>query len=370
MAVTKLGNSKSAANSLNYVERKAELKYGLNCNVEMAKEQFMATRKLWGKNDGVQVHTVIQSFKPREVTPEQANAVGVELAYEIAGQHGFEVGIYTHTDQEHLHNHIVINSVNFETGKKYHSSKETLKAIRLANDEICKAHGLSIANKSPAKIRYTQAEQAVLTKGGDSWKDEIREAINLEASKASSYNEFKINLQGNYGIAINDSRKHIVFTHPDNGKKTRGHKLGEDYTKEGIVDVIKKQLDEKSRNGKSRSGECGEHGRHDQYREVDGAGREAKSGLSNIITQSSVSGNGSRAAAISETVNRVGREIYDLTASGNRDLEAGKRRVERENIERARAEREAQELAAKLESKTQPDLQRDLKQPKNRGLSL
>ncbi|MCL2593752.1 MAG: relaxase/mobilization nuclease domain-containing protein [Defluviitaleaceae bacterium] len=73
MAVTKLGNTKSAFNSINYFEKKAEVKSGLNCTVEMAKEQFKATREIFGKNGGVQAHTIIQSFKPGEVTPEQAS---------------------------------------------------------------------------------------------------------------------------------------------------------------------------------------------------------------------------------------------------------------------------------------------------------
>jgi len=244
MAVTKLGNTKSASASINYFEKKAEIKSGLHCDVEIAKEQFRTTRKIFGKNDGVQAHTIIQSFRPNEVTAEQANAIGLELADKIAGSKGFEIAVYTHTDKEHIHNHIIINSVNFKTGKKYQSNSDTLRAIKKINDEICLSYGLSIANEKPAQIRYTLAEQSILQKGGDSWKDEIRMAINLVCSQAKSYDQFKITLETQYGIVVNDdeNQEHITFTHPDNGRKVRGYRLGDDYTGEGIKNVIKKQI--------------------------------------------------------------------------------------------------------------------------------
>src|SRR5699024_11657031 len=80
-------------------------------------------------NDGIQAHHVIQSFKPDEVTPEKANQVGLELAKKLAPNH--EVAVYTHDDTNHVHNHIVINSVNFETGKKYQAhGKEAIERAR------------------------------------------------------------------------------------------------------------------------------------------------------------------------------------------------------------------------------------------------
>ncbi|MBF2777497.1 relaxase/mobilization nuclease domain-containing protein, partial [Staphylococcus haemolyticus] len=108
MATTKLGNTKSASRAINYAEKRAEEKSGLNCDVDYAKSAFKQTRSLYGKEDGVQAHTVIQSFSPGEVTPEQCNQLGLELAEKIAPNH--QVAVYTHTDKDHYHNHIVINS--------------------------------------------------------------------------------------------------------------------------------------------------------------------------------------------------------------------------------------------------------------------
>ncbi|MCS6168333.1 relaxase/mobilization nuclease domain-containing protein, partial [Clostridium botulinum] len=135
MATTKLGNTKSASRAINYAEKRAEKKSGLNCDVDYAKSAFKATRSLYGKEDGIQAHTIIQSFKPNEVTPEQCNQIGLELAEKIAPNH--QVAVYTHTDKEHYHNHIVINSVDLETGNKYQSNKKQCELVKQANDTLC-----------------------------------------------------------------------------------------------------------------------------------------------------------------------------------------------------------------------------------------
>src|SRR5699024_10157213 len=99
----------------------------------------------------IQAHHVIQSFKPDEVTPEKANQVGLELAEKLAPGH--EVAVYTHDDTYHIHNHIVINSVNVETGKKYHAhGKEAIERARSLSDEIFKSHSLSIVKKHNANV--------------------------------------------------------------------------------------------------------------------------------------------------------------------------------------------------------------------------
>jgi type IV secretory pathway VirD2 relaxase len=145
MATTKLGNTKSASKTINYAEKRAVEKSGHNCDVEYAKSNFKELRMLYGKDNGIQAHTIIQSFKPGEVTPEQANEIGLELAQSVAKD--YQVVIYTHADTEHIHNHIVINSVNIETGKKYHSSNKQRDLIKSENDRICQERGLSVVEK-------------------------------------------------------------------------------------------------------------------------------------------------------------------------------------------------------------------------------
>lgn len=94
----------------------------MNCDIDYAKSSFKATREMYGKTDGNEGHVVIQSFKPNEVTPEQCNQLGLELAEKIAPNH--QVAVYTHNDTDHVHNHIVVNSIDLETGKKFNNNKK------------------------------------------------------------------------------------------------------------------------------------------------------------------------------------------------------------------------------------------------------
>lgn len=80
MATTKLSATKSTSRAINYAEKRAVEKSGLNCDIDYAKSSFKASRELYGKTDGNQGHVIIQSFKPDEVTPEQCNQLGLELA--------------------------------------------------------------------------------------------------------------------------------------------------------------------------------------------------------------------------------------------------------------------------------------------------
>lgn len=115
MATTKLRATKSTSRAINYAEKRAIEKSGLNCDVDYDKSSFKASRELYGKTDGNQGHVIIQSFKPDEVTPEQCNQLGLELAEKMAPNH--QVTVYTHNDTDHVHNHIVINAIDLEIGK-------------------------------------------------------------------------------------------------------------------------------------------------------------------------------------------------------------------------------------------------------------
>lgn len=249
MATTKLGNTKSASRAINYAEKRAEVKSGLNCDVDYAKSAFKATRELFNKNRGVQAHTIIQSFKPGEIAPEKANELGRELAERVASE--YQVGIYTHTDKDHIHNHIVINSLNLETGNKYQSNAKQRNQIKEQNDEVCREHGLSVPVRDSAKEKYTQAEKEMLEKGQSSWKDEIREVVDMVRDTVTSFDEFK-NRLSEYGIDFKVRGKNVTYKHPDVNKKVRGSKLGADYDKGGLERGIERQNQRGKGQSKSR----------------------------------------------------------------------------------------------------------------------
>lgn len=228
MATTKLGNTKSASRAINYAEKRAVEKNGLNCDVDYAKSAFKQIRALYGKEDGIQAHTIIQSFKPGEVTPEQCNQLGLELAEKIAPNH--QMAIYTHADKEHVHNHIVINSINLETGKKYQSNKQQRELIKQENDNVCRSHGLSVPERDTAKLRYTQTESALIEKGQSSWKDELREEIEYAKAHTNDFKSFSEHLEQK-GISFKIRGKNVSYKSENVNKWVRGKTLGQDYDK-------------------------------------------------------------------------------------------------------------------------------------------
>ncbi len=244
MATTKLGNTKSASRAINYAEKRAVEKSGLNCDVDYAKSAFKQTRALYGKESGIQAHTIIQSFKPGEVTPEQCNQLGLELAEKIAPNH--QVAIYTHTDREHVHNHIVINSIDLETGKKYQSNKQQRELVKRENDNICRSHGLSVPERDTAHLRYTQAESALIDKGKTSWKDELREQIENAKAHTSDFKSFSERLEKE-GIEFKVRGKNVSYKPENVNKWVRGKTLGQDYDKGALEHEFERREREEER---------------------------------------------------------------------------------------------------------------------------
>lgn len=198
------------------------------------------TREDWDKTDGVQAHHVIQSFDPNDnITAKEANEMGRKLAEQIAPGH--EAAVYTHTDREHIHNHIVINSVSFENGKKYHSDREQLYNIREASDKLCREHGLSVVQEPSQKERLTMAERQISERGGSLWKDELRTAIDDAKKYCKSLDEMKQYLGKEYGIDMKIQNKNVSFLHPEKQKYCRGKTLGEAYSKDTLAKELRKE---------------------------------------------------------------------------------------------------------------------------------
>ncbi|CAC6115991.1 RLX protein [Staphylococcus aureus] len=140
------------------------------------------------------------------------------------------MAVYTHTDKDHIHNHIVINSINLETGKKYQSNKQQRELVKLQNDEICRKNGLSVPERDTAKLRYTQAESALLDKGKTSWKDELRENIEQAKAHTSNFKDFSEHLEQK-GISFKVRGKNVSYKPENVNKWVRGKTLGQDYDK-------------------------------------------------------------------------------------------------------------------------------------------
>ena len=224
---------------INYCCQKSKTEYegrqlvsGVNCVPQFALQEFMNTKRLHKNTGGRMYYHMIQSFHPSEqLTPEVAHEIALKLAEEIPG---FEIVVATHTDRLHIHTHFIINSVNQETGKKYHSNLESLNALRAASDKLCKQYGLSVVRPKQKKKehRMNDREYRAYDKG-DSWKMDLEICIDECMTMARDREHFlKLMEWSGYGFRWTKDRKYITYTTPD-GHRCRDIKLnGRKYHKE------------------------------------------------------------------------------------------------------------------------------------------
>ena len=207
---------------------------GIGCQPETAFDEFLSTKLLHHKDGGVQFYHMVQSFpKGADVDPRTAH----EAARQLAGYfEGCEVLVCTHTDREHIHSHCIINSVNFETGKKLHMADEQIQALRARNDQICEKLGLPKFQKNEQRQSggMSNAEYYPAAKG-ESWKLELMRVIDECMRYAASREEFLALLRAEgYTANWSPTRKNITYTTPE-GRKCRDSKLHiEKYLKENM----------------------------------------------------------------------------------------------------------------------------------------
>ena len=187
---------------------------GINCNPMFAKDEFLATKDLYKKRDGVMFYHYIQSFAADDnLTPEEAHEIGLEFAEK--SWPGFEVVVATHTDTHRIHNHFVLNSVNAETGYKYRTNRTHLETtLWKISDEICLAHGLSIIEPSEDKKTNGLGNREYQSaKKGQSWKFRLRSTIRNAMEKCGTKEAF-INYMkaAGYEVRWNDQYKNIKYT--------------------------------------------------------------------------------------------------------------------------------------------------------------
>ncbi len=234
MAVLKFTNSKSSLKKLaQYItsDEKTEeiLISGKDCMPASAYDEMITMKQMFGKRSGRQYIHLVQSFDIKDqVSFQKAHQIGMELAELFIG---FQVLLATHKDRRHVHNHLLINSVNFETGLKYQQSKEDMQNIKDMSDYLCREAGLSVIEHKGGEY-ISRAEYKAAEKG-DSWKFRLINMIDSGLAAAKTREEFILFMQlHGYGVKWTESRSSITYTTPE-GFKCRDDKLhDEKYTKE------------------------------------------------------------------------------------------------------------------------------------------
>ena len=206
---------------------------GINCQPQSVYDDFLNTKLLYHKDGGVMFYHMVQSFpKGAEVDPRQAHEAARRLAEYFEG---CEVLVCTHVDREHIHSHCVINSVNFETGKKLHMAKEQLQELMRRNDIICQEMGLPVFEAAQQQSRGMSGAEYHTALKGQSWKLRLMNTID-ECMKYAADRDAFVSLMASEGYAVRweSSRKYITYTTPDS-MRCRDNKLHEEkYCKEAM----------------------------------------------------------------------------------------------------------------------------------------
>lgn len=216
MAIIKFTSGKiNPRTVINYVCNKEKttdkLISGKDCMPESCEYEFAEVKKAFGKTDGRTYYHMIQSFSPDDrITPEQAHEVGLQMAELFEG---YQVLVVTHTNKAHTHNHLVINSVNFENGKKLTISNQELEDIKNYSNSICLQNGWDVTE---AKTRRNRNPK---------WKQIIIEDALTAMAESYSMDEYisKLKELGIY-VSYNPDYKYMTYSDAE-GHKCRDAKL-------------------------------------------------------------------------------------------------------------------------------------------------
>ena len=208
MAIVKFVASGCPMNNiLSYVMREeatdGSLISGIECSPESALEEFEFVKRRFHKTDGRQYYHIVQSFSPDdELTPETAHEIGLYFAEAFPGH---QIVVATHVNTKHIHNHLILNSVSFEDGRKFHQTRDEMLEIKDYSNHLCLEYGLSTTE--------------VKSRGGrrEKWKRDLVQTA-LHAMLWSYTKDDFISYMEAHGYHVwwEDDRKYITFTTPDN----------------------------------------------------------------------------------------------------------------------------------------------------------
>lgn len=212
------------------------------CSEGLVSEQFIGTQMHYGEKDFFGAIHVIQSFKDLDsskLAPEEYTVLARKMVGDLFPGHEFCV--VTHTDEDHVHNHIMLNPVNSETGKRIHDKKHVLYDLRAKSDEICVEFGLSIIEgqsketwkKTPEHVR------AQRRRGGFSWVLDLKEKADFARSIATSFDEYA-GVLNQFGIQVRVENKHISYGYPGRkAKRDDAYGLGSKFSKSALKETFK-----------------------------------------------------------------------------------------------------------------------------------
>ena len=204
------------------------------CTLETAFTDMRQTKERWHKSGGVQGYHLVQSFAAGEVTPELAHQIAKELADRVLGGR-YEYVIGTHLNTDHIHSHIVWNSVSCVDGKKYRSNyKSYVMEIRAVSDELCRKYKLSVIDtENSHHVAKPYAEWLAEKNNHPTWRTAIRQDVDEAIQQSLTWRQF-LNALERKGYEVRMGRKYPVLRPPGKERFVRFKTLGKRYTPEAI----------------------------------------------------------------------------------------------------------------------------------------
>ena len=207
------------------------LQTGINCTVETAYAEMQATKRRWDKCGGILGYHIIHSYAPGEVTPQEAHAAGVEFARRLLGER-YEAVVATHLDREHLHCHIVFNSVSLVDGSKYRSDfKNYFGTLRGTSNAVSRERGLSVIEPEHEGRHY--AEWDAEKHSRPTVRGTVRADVDAALLRSRSFSDFLTRLRAQ-GYEVRTQGKYLAVRPSNSSRYVRLKSLGEDYTEDAI----------------------------------------------------------------------------------------------------------------------------------------
>ena len=206
---------------------------GINCSPATARDEMLAVKKRFGKEDGTVAYHGYQSFAPGEATPEMAHEIGMKLAARLWGDR-YQVIVATHLDKEnHLHNHFVLNTVSFADGIKYHRTRKDYYKMQTVSDELCREYGLSVIEQPQQGRGKQYGEWRAEQEQRPTWRGLIRADIDEAIRQAMTERQFFDALRKKgYAVKVG---KDISVRPPGKERFVRlMRNFGEDYSLDSI----------------------------------------------------------------------------------------------------------------------------------------
>jgi hypothetical protein len=245
MATTHIKRSTSASRLVNYAEKRAVKKEGLNLDIQYAKSEFKQVRDVYGNPGKTQAYASRIAFSPLEFNPkdphDQQTVLAVAKEVYAQAYPNQQVALYEHADTNSLHVHAVIGAINLETGQKMHGNWHQYRdhLVRIT-DQVCQEHGLMVTQPDPNRHeKRTMAEIKLRAKHQPTWKDQIRHAVDhtMQNPLIRDFQAFQADLK-QQAVKVWQRGKNLTYQLLGTNYKSRGIKLGLDYEKETIFNEL------------------------------------------------------------------------------------------------------------------------------------